>query len=168
MKFTEGQYKGQTVDEPDYESLASCSTLIGVSDLDETLMLADQIDQLGIDCNETGWVIAWPKCGRTRVPFLAHGFKSPFRWVPFRAEMFVSRYWNRVCCWLYGGHDTILYDMRIDADEDGSYHCPMCCAVVGWRASATTGNRYFTLDGTAGVGVVTSRGTALRERSITK
>ena len=97
---------------------------------------------------------------------MAHGFKSPFRWVPFRVEMFVSKYWNRACCWLYGGHDTVLYDMRCDPNDDGSYHCPMCCAVVGWEPFVASGNLYFTSDGTAGVDMVTLYGgTAPRERS---
>lgn len=35
--MTEGPYKGQVAEEPDYESLASRSTLVGITDLDEKM-----------------------------------------------------------------------------------------------------------------------------------
>ena len=59
MRFKDGPYKGQIFEEPDYESLASWSTLVGIEDLDETLMVAELVDRLGMDTNEAGWVIAW-------------------------------------------------------------------------------------------------------------
>jgi aldehyde:ferredoxin oxidoreductase len=59
MRFKDGPYRGQIFEEPDYESLASWSTLVGIKDLDETIMLAELVDRLGMDTNEAGWVIAW-------------------------------------------------------------------------------------------------------------
>lgn len=113
---------------------------------------------------ETGWVFTWSRTRRKWVPFLAHGFHSPFRWVPFGIEMFVSKWWNRVACSIYGGHDEILWRERLDPAPDGSFHCPMCCAVVGRdEGYSKKANRplYYTTSGTMEANLYqTSDGTA--------
>jgi aldehyde:ferredoxin oxidoreductase len=56
---TEGKYKGRQVEEPEYEGIASFSELVGINDVTSSMVLANQVDRLGIDTNESGWVIAW-------------------------------------------------------------------------------------------------------------
>jgi aldehyde:ferredoxin oxidoreductase len=59
MEVTEGPYKGFVGEEPDYEPLAAMSCVIGQTDPGAGVMLANLIDRLGMDANETGWVIGW-------------------------------------------------------------------------------------------------------------
>lgn len=59
MTVPEGPYSGRTVGEPEYECLAAWGPLIGVTDVVNTIVLADEVDRLGMDTNETGWLIAW-------------------------------------------------------------------------------------------------------------
>ena len=59
MEVTEGKYSGRVFEEPEYEGMAACSTVIGVEDVTMTVVLASEIDRLGMDANETGWVMAW-------------------------------------------------------------------------------------------------------------
>ena len=58
-EITEGKYAGRIVEEPDYEGLAAFSSLVGIDDVTTTVVLANAVDRLGIDTNESGWVIAW-------------------------------------------------------------------------------------------------------------
>jgi len=53
----DGRHKGKTVEEPEYEGLTAWSNQIGQSDLNETLVMADLVDRLGMDLNESSWVI---------------------------------------------------------------------------------------------------------------
>ena len=55
----EGPYKGYVGEEPDYEGLAAMSSVIGQTDPGATVMLSNNIDRLGIDVNECGWLIGW-------------------------------------------------------------------------------------------------------------
>lgn len=59
MEVTEGPYKGFIGDEPEYEGVAAMSSVIGQTDPGATVMLANLVDRLGMDINETGWVIGW-------------------------------------------------------------------------------------------------------------
>ena len=59
MTVTEGPYAGCGGEEPEYEGMAGSGPLIGVTEPGAAVMLANEIDKLGLECNETGWVIAW-------------------------------------------------------------------------------------------------------------
>jgi aldehyde:ferredoxin oxidoreductase len=59
MEITEGKYAGRIVEEPEYEDMAAFSALLGIDDVTTTVVLASEVDRLGIDANETGWLIAW-------------------------------------------------------------------------------------------------------------
>ncbi len=58
-EITEGKYAGRVVEEPEYEGLASFSSLVGIDDMTTSTVLANEVDRLGLDTNESGWVIAW-------------------------------------------------------------------------------------------------------------
>jgi aldehyde:ferredoxin oxidoreductase len=55
----DGKYAGRILEEPEYEGLASCSMLVGIDDVTTSMVLANQIDRLGMDTNESGWVMSW-------------------------------------------------------------------------------------------------------------
>lgn len=57
LTINEGKYKGILVEEPDFEQFASMSSVIGVTDVATTMMLAHEVDRLGFEMNETGWLI---------------------------------------------------------------------------------------------------------------
>ena len=59
VTVTEGPYKGFTAEEPEYEMLAAWGPQIGNTDLGAVVMLSNEVDTLGMDCNETSWVIGW-------------------------------------------------------------------------------------------------------------
>jgi aldehyde:ferredoxin oxidoreductase len=59
IEIPDGPYKGFVGEEPDYESVAAMSSLTGQTDTAAMVMLANLIDRLGMDVNETGYVIAW-------------------------------------------------------------------------------------------------------------
>lgn len=59
VTVTEGPYTGLVAEEPEYELLSGLGPQIGVTDLGSTVMLSNEVDRLGIDCNEVGWVIGW-------------------------------------------------------------------------------------------------------------
>ena len=59
LEITEGKYAGRIVDEPEFENMAAFSSLVGIDNVTTTLELATEVDRLGMDCNEAGWVIAW-------------------------------------------------------------------------------------------------------------
>lgn len=56
---TEGPYAGYVGEEPEYEGYATCSSVIGQTDPGAAVMLANLIDRLGFDMNESGWVIGF-------------------------------------------------------------------------------------------------------------
>lgn len=58
MKITEGPYAGKEVEEPEYEGLTSMGPIIENNDAMEAMVLCENIDRLGMDVNETGWVIS--------------------------------------------------------------------------------------------------------------
>ncbi|MFC1592904.1 aldehyde ferredoxin oxidoreductase family protein [Candidatus Omnitrophota bacterium] len=57
LTITEGPHKGCVIDEPEYEAFASFGPVIGVTDVTQAMYLAHMTDDLGLDCNETGWVL---------------------------------------------------------------------------------------------------------------
>jgi aldehyde:ferredoxin oxidoreductase len=59
MKIQEGKYTGREFEEPEYEGMATFSSLVGIEDVTTSAVLASEVDRLGMDINETGWVIAW-------------------------------------------------------------------------------------------------------------
>ena len=59
MEIPDGKYAGRVFEEPEYEGMAACSTAVGVEDVTMTVILASEIDRLGLDANETGWVMAF-------------------------------------------------------------------------------------------------------------
>lgn len=54
-----GPFAGFTTEEPEYEAMAEMGPNIGITDPSETIVLCDWVDRLGLDVNETGWVVAW-------------------------------------------------------------------------------------------------------------
>lgn len=59
MKVTDGPYKGFEGEEPEYEQWASWGPLIGNKDPGGALVLSNEVDRLGMDTNEAGWLVAW-------------------------------------------------------------------------------------------------------------
>lgn len=59
VTVTEGPYRGIVGMEPEYECLAGFGPMIGNTDLGAVVMLAKEVDRLGMDCNEVSWTVAW-------------------------------------------------------------------------------------------------------------
>ena len=59
MTVTEGPYAGYVGEEPEYEQWAAWGSLIGQNDPGAAMVLSNEVDRLGMDTNEAGWVIAW-------------------------------------------------------------------------------------------------------------
>jgi aldehyde:ferredoxin oxidoreductase len=59
MKLTEGKHAGYEGEEPEYEQWAAFGSAIGNPDLGGAFVLSNEVDRLGMDCNEMGWVIGW-------------------------------------------------------------------------------------------------------------
>lgn len=59
VTVTEGPYKGFSGEEPEYELLAAWGPQIGNTDLGAVVMLSNEVDRLGMDCNEASWTIGW-------------------------------------------------------------------------------------------------------------
>ncbi len=59
IEVTEGPYKGVKGEEPEYEAFAAMGPLIYQKDPGAAVMLSNLIDDLGIDVNESGYLIAW-------------------------------------------------------------------------------------------------------------
>jgi len=55
--ITEGPYQGMVVDEPEYECLSAMGSQIGNMEVASAMMLTNVVDRLGLEMNETGWVI---------------------------------------------------------------------------------------------------------------
>ncbi len=58
-EVTEGPYKGFVGEEPEYEGVAAMSSVIGQTDPGATVVLGNDVDRLGMDINESGWLIGW-------------------------------------------------------------------------------------------------------------
>lgn len=59
MEVKQGPYAGTVIDEPEYEGLAAWSCLIDQNDPVAAAVLSNDVDLLGMDTNEAGWIIAW-------------------------------------------------------------------------------------------------------------
>lgn len=59
IQIEEGPYAGFEGEEPDYEGVAAMGSLICQTDPATTIYLCNQVDRLGLDINESGYVIAW-------------------------------------------------------------------------------------------------------------
>lgn len=55
--ITEGIYKGQAVEEPEFECMSAMGSQIGNMEVASAMMLINDVDRLGLEMNETGWVI---------------------------------------------------------------------------------------------------------------
>lgn len=59
IEITDGPYAGFKGEEPEYEGLAAMGPVIDQKDPAAAVVLANLLDRLGLDCNETGYVIGW-------------------------------------------------------------------------------------------------------------
>lgn len=59
VTVTEGPYTGFVGEEPEYEQLAGWGPQIGNTDIGATVVLGNEVDKLGMDCNEASWTIGW-------------------------------------------------------------------------------------------------------------
>jgi len=59
VKVTEGKYKGFTGDEAEYELMAGAGPLIGNPDPGAVIMLTNLFDNLGLDGNESTWLLGF-------------------------------------------------------------------------------------------------------------
>jgi len=59
IKINDGPYAGFEGEEPEYEAMAAMGPVIGQTDPAAAVVLANIIDRLGLDANESGWVIGW-------------------------------------------------------------------------------------------------------------
>jgi len=57
IRITNGPYAGQEGEEPEYEGFTSMGSQLGIYDPVVITALSNEVDRLGMDCNETGWVI---------------------------------------------------------------------------------------------------------------
>jgi len=59
MKITSGPYKDTVVEEPEYEQLAAWGPVIDNQDISSAMMLSGLTDRLGLENNESGWLLGW-------------------------------------------------------------------------------------------------------------
>ena len=59
MKAKEGPHAGYIGEEPEYEDWAAWGPLIGNTDVAAAFVLSNEVDRLGIDGNEAGWLISF-------------------------------------------------------------------------------------------------------------
>lgn len=57
IKITEGEHEGFVGEEPEYESQAAFSAMVGVTDAGKMLYLANMADKLGFDAKELGFTL---------------------------------------------------------------------------------------------------------------
>jgi len=58
-RVTEGPYTGFFGKEPEYEQNAAWGPQIGQTDPGAAVVLSNESDRLGFDCNEGGWLVGW-------------------------------------------------------------------------------------------------------------
>jgi aldehyde:ferredoxin oxidoreductase len=58
MTIPEGPHAGEVVEEPEYECFAAWGPVIGQTDVAAAMILSHEVDILGMDTNEAGWVVA--------------------------------------------------------------------------------------------------------------
>ncbi len=59
IEITEGPYQGFVGEEPEYEQWAACGSAIYNTDPAGAFVLANEVDRLGFENNEMGWVLAF-------------------------------------------------------------------------------------------------------------
>lgn len=59
ITISEGKYAGQVIGEPDYEQFGAMGPVIGVTDVASVMRLAHEVDRLGMEVNEAGWVVGF-------------------------------------------------------------------------------------------------------------
>lgn len=59
LTITDGEYAGFEGDEPEYEQWAACGPVIGNDDPDAAVVLSNEVDRLGLENNEAGWLVGW-------------------------------------------------------------------------------------------------------------
>jgi len=59
LTVTEGPYAGYVGEEPEYEQWAAWGPVIGNTDPAGALVLSNETDRLGLENNESGWMVAW-------------------------------------------------------------------------------------------------------------
>lgn len=59
MKVTRGPATGYVGEEPEYEQWAAWGPVIGNTDPGLAVQLANEVDRLGFETNETGWLVGW-------------------------------------------------------------------------------------------------------------
>jgi aldehyde:ferredoxin oxidoreductase len=57
VKILDGPYAGYEGEEPEYECLAAWGSITGQTDVRAAIMLSNETDKLGMDCNEGGWLV---------------------------------------------------------------------------------------------------------------
>ena len=58
FEIKDGPFKCK-VDEPEYEQMAAWGPVVGITDVEASMMLSGLTDRLGVDNNEAGWVVGW-------------------------------------------------------------------------------------------------------------
>ncbi len=58
VTFKDGPYKGLTVEEPEYELWAAMSSLVGITNPEDTMFLANLLTLLGLEGNEAGYIVS--------------------------------------------------------------------------------------------------------------
>lgn len=59
IEIVEGPFAGYSGEAPEYEPAAGFSSLIGNTDLAGMVVLSNDADRLGMDANESSWILAW-------------------------------------------------------------------------------------------------------------
>ncbi|MDP2950404.1 MAG: aldehyde ferredoxin oxidoreductase C-terminal domain-containing protein [Chloroflexota bacterium] len=59
MKIKDGPYAGYEGEEPEYEQWAATGSAIGQTDVDTAAVLSNDVNKLGMENNEVGWLIGW-------------------------------------------------------------------------------------------------------------
>lgn len=59
FRVTEGPYNGFEGEEPELEAFTGLGSQLGITDAGAVFVLCNTADRLGLDVNESGWVIGW-------------------------------------------------------------------------------------------------------------
>jgi len=59
MKITDGPHAGYVGEEPEYEQWANWGPVIGNTNVDMAFILSNDVDRLGMETNEAGWVVGF-------------------------------------------------------------------------------------------------------------
>jgi len=57
IRIPEGPYEGAEGEEPEYEGLVAVGPQVGIYNGITSTALSNEVDRLGLECNETGWVL---------------------------------------------------------------------------------------------------------------